>query len=176
MLLARWQDVDLESGEWSIPAEHAKNGLPHIVYLSTQAQHLLTELRALAGDSTWVLPSRSSLNKPFAHNAMNQAMGSIAFNMKPLTIHDLRRTGATLLHEKGFGADVIEKALNHNIGGIRGVYNRAEYADQRRTMLQFWGDYIAEIASESKVLTSNFTLTGTCGGGDCPEINEAPHA
>jgi integrase len=168
MLLAQWKDVNLEGGEWSIPAEHAKNGLPHIVYLSKQGKELFRELKVLAGDSAWVLPSRSSLNKPFAHNAMNQAMGSIAFNMKPFTIHDLRRTGATLLHEKGFGADVIEKTLNHNIGGIRGVYNRAEYADQRRTMLQFWGDYIAGIASESKVLTSNFTpgacLTGACEG------------
>jgi integrase len=156
MLLARWQDVDLDAGEWSIPAENAKNGLPHIVYLSTQSTGLLRELKVLAADSAWVLPSRSSLSRPFAHNAMNQAMGSITFGIEPFTIHDLRRTGATLLHEKGFSADVIEKALNHNIRGIRGVYNRAEYGDQRRAMLQFWGDYVEGIASENKALIGNF--------------------
>jgi integrase len=58
------------------------------------------------------------------------------------TIHDLRRTASTLLHEHGWPADVVEKALNHTIGGVRGVYNRAEYAGQRREMLGFWGEYV----------------------------------
>jgi len=87
---------------------------------------------------------------------MNQAMGSITFGIAPFTIHDLRRTGATLLHEKGFAADVVEKALNHTVGGVRGVYNRAEYQEQRRKMLQFWGEYVAGLASEKKVLVGNF--------------------
>jgi integrase len=87
---------------------------------------------------------------------MNQAMASITFDLAPFTIHDLRRTGSTLLHENGFPADVIEKALKHTIGGVRGVYNRAQYAEQRRKMLQFWGDYIEELASEKKVLLGNF--------------------
>jgi len=87
---------------------------------------------------------------------MNQAMGSITFAIVPFTIHDLRRTGATQLSEKGFPSDVVEKALNHTIGGVRGVYNRAEYADQRRKMLQFWADYVEGIASEKKVLVGNF--------------------
>jgi len=63
---------------------------------------------------------------------MNQAMGSITFEIPPITIRDLRQTGSTLLHEKGFASDVIEKALNHQIKGVRGVYNRAEYGEQRR--------------------------------------------
>jgi len=58
------------------------------------------------------------------------------------TIHDLRRTASTLLHEHGWPADVVEKALNHTIGGVRGVCNRAEYAGQRREMLGFWGEYV----------------------------------
>ena len=136
--------------------EFEKTGRPHIVYLSTQSTALFHQLRTLAGDSTWVMPGRSSLSKPFSHNAMNQAMGSISFGIAPFTIHDLRRTGATLLHEKGFAADVVEKALNHTIGGVRGVYNRAEYADQRRKMLQFWGDYVEGLASERTVVVGNF--------------------
>jgi integrase len=157
MLLAQWKDVNLDAGEWQVPTENSKTGQPHIVYLSKQAADLFGELKSLAGDSVLVMPGRGSLAKPFAHNAMNQAMGSISFNIAPFTIHDLRRTGSTLLHEKGFPSDVVEKALNHTIGGIRGVYNRAEYADQRRKMLQFWGDYIEGLASEKKVLIGNFT-------------------
>ncbi|MFT3760141.1 hypothetical protein [Thauera sp.] len=41
-----------------------------------------------------------------------------------------------LLHEQGWPSDVVEKALNHTISGVRGIYNRAEYAEQRREMLQ----------------------------------------
>lgn len=50
------------------------------------------------------------------------------------------------MHEQGWSSDVVEKALNHTIGGVRGVYNRAEYAEQRREMLQAWSDYIDRLA------------------------------
>lgn len=156
MLLAQWKDVDLDAGEWQIPAQNSKTGQPHIVYLSEQAIVLFRGLKVLAGESPWVMPGRNSLAKPFSHNAMNQAMGSITLAINPFTIHDLRRTGSTLLHEKGFPSDVIEKALNHTIPGVRGVYNRAEYSDQRRKMLQFWGDYVEGLATEKKILMGNF--------------------
>ena len=143
-MLARWEHVDIGKAEWHIPAENSKTGKPHIVYLSPQALALFAELRSLAGGSELVLPGRGSLTKPFAHNAMNNAL-KVALrgqHIPTFTIHDLRRTASTLLHEHGWPADVVEKALNHTIGGVRGVYNRAEYAGQRREMLGFWGEYV----------------------------------
>ncbi|WP_242616881.1 tyrosine-type recombinase/integrase [Rivibacter subsaxonicus] len=144
LIQARWSDVHLDQGEWHIPAETSKTGKPHIVYLSSQATALFKELRALASTSELVMPGRSSLKKPFAHNAMNSALKK-ALETQPIpvfTIHDLRRTASTLLHENGWPSDVVEKALNHTIGGVRGIYNRAEYAEQRKAMLQFWGDFV----------------------------------
>jgi len=160
LMLAQWKDVDLEGGEWDIPAENSKTKQRHTVYLSSQATKLFQELKALAGGSVWVMPGRSSLSKPFSHNAMNQAMGSITFEIPPFTIHDLRRTGSTLLHEKGFASDVIEKALNHQIKGVRGVYNRAEYAEPRRQMLQFWGNYVAGLATEESLMINDLKRAG----------------
>jgi integrase len=142
LMHARWTNVHLEAGEWVIPEEQSKTGQPHVVYLSAQVAELFQELRRLAGDSELVLPGRGSLTKPFASNALNQAMGAMSFPMPPFTIHDLRRTGSTILHEQGFSSDVVEKALNHTVGGVRGVYNRAKYAEQRKTMLQSWADYV----------------------------------
>lgn len=144
LMLAQWKDVHLDEGEWHIPVENSKTGKPHIVYLSTQAQTLFKELKPLASSSDWVLPGRGTLAKPFANNALNQALKvSLQGQEIPaFTIHDLRRTASTLLHEQGWPSDVVEKALNHTIGGVRGVYNRAEYAEQRREMLQAWSDYI----------------------------------
>lgn len=144
LLLARWNDVHLDDAEWHIPPEASKTGKPHIVYLSRQAITLFQELKALASGSELVLPGRSSLKKPFAHNAINSALKKSlqGQDIPAFTIHDLRRTASTLLHEQGWASDVVEKALNHTIGGVRGVYNRAEYADQRKAMLQQWADFV----------------------------------
>lgn len=158
LLLARWEHVDLEQSEWHIPAEHSKTGKPHIVFLSRQSVALFKELQALAGGSALVLPGRGSLTKPFAHNAINDAL-KVALKGQAIpafTIHDLRRTASTLLHENGWPSDVVEKALNHTIGGVRGVYNRAEYEPQRRDMLQFWADYIEQLLSTGKVILGRF--------------------
>ncbi|HEY6766121.1 MAG TPA: integrase arm-type DNA-binding domain-containing protein [Candidatus Sulfotelmatobacter sp.] len=156
LLLARWQNVNFDTGEWLIPEANSKTGKPHIVYLSAQVAALFRELKALAGESELVLPGRSSTRKPFAANAINQALEGLTFDMDPLTIHDLRRTGATLLTEKGFNRDVIEKALSHETQGIRAVYILAEYAAERTKMLQWWADYVDSIVNESTVIAGNF--------------------
>ena len=158
LLLARWEHVDLEQAEWHIPAENSKTGKPHIVFLSRQSVAMFKELQALAGGSALVMPGRGSLTKPFAHNAINNALKKSlqGQDIPAFTIHDLRRTASTLLHENGWPSDVVEKALNHTIGGVRGVYNRAEYEPQRREMLQFWADYIEQLLSTGKVILGRF--------------------
>lgn len=155
LLGARWDEVDAKAAEWNIPAERTKNGKPHIVYLSRQAAALFEELKALASGSEFVLPGRSSLTKPFTGSALNNALHAVNSEMEEFTIHDMRRTASTLLHEKGFSSDVIEKALNHTIGGVRGVYNRAEYSEQRRNMLQFWADHVEKLGSEEAAVTAD---------------------
>ena len=158
LLLARWAHVDFEQAEWHIPAEHSKTGKPHIVFLSSQSVSLFKELQALAGGSELVMPGRGSLTKPFAHNAINSALkvALVGQDIPAFTIHDLRRTASTLLHENGWASDVVEKALNHTIGGVRGVYNRAEYEPRRREMLQFWADYIDQLVASGRVVLGRF--------------------
>jgi len=158
LLLARWEHVDFEQAEWHIPAEHSKTGKPHIVFLSKQAVALFEELQKLASGSALVLPGRGSLTRPFADNAINNAL-KVALagqGLPAFTIHDLRRTASTLLHENGWPSDVVEKALNHTIGGVRGVYNKAEYEPQRREMLQFWADYIDQMLDSGNVVLGRF--------------------
>ncbi len=158
LLLARWEHVDLEAAEWHIPVQNSKTGKPHIVYLSRQTIAMFRELKVLAGASELVMPGRGSLTKPFAHNAINNAL-KVALkgqDIPAFTIHDLRRTASTLLHENGWPSDVVEKALNHTIGGVRGVYNRAEYETQRRQMLQFWADYIEHLVQDGRVIMGRF--------------------
>jgi integrase len=160
LLLARWPDVNFETGEWTIPKEimMGRKGEEHehVVYMSTQVVTLFRELQELAGDSQYVLPGRNRITRPFAKNALNRALEGLTFNMDHVTIHDLRRTASTQLREHSWSEDVVEKALSHEKGGIAGIYNRAEYGVERKKMLQWWADYVESIVTESKVIVGNF--------------------
>jgi integrase len=141
---AKWENIDFETGEWLIPKPKrtTQNYKPLVVYLSSQARALFGELKELACGSPYALPSRSSLQKPISLSTLNKAISALGVEIAHYVLHDFRRTASTHLHEAGFPADVVEKALAHTMGGIRGVYNRAEYAPQRRQMLQQWADMV----------------------------------
>ncbi len=153
--LAEWKDVNLDAGEWFIPAANTKNNTDHIVYLSTQTASMFSELQVLACGCKFVLPGRRP-HKPLNATTLNGALARLTFDFPPFTIHDLRRTASTLLHGNNFLPDAIEVALGHKIPGMRGVYNVAEYAAERKRMLQWWSDYVDSLVNESKVLVGNF--------------------
>jgi integrase len=142
LIEAKWQELDLARAEWSIPGERMKKDKPHLVPLSRQAVAMFEELKGLASGSEWVFPSRGSLNRPISHNTLNKAVQGMELDVQSFVIHDFRRTASTHLHEAGFNSDWIEKSLAHETKGIRGVYNRAQYADQRREMLQWWANFV----------------------------------
>jgi len=138
---ATWDEISFERSEWDIPAQRTKNRKPHRVYLSTQALSVLSEAQRIGCSSPFIFPGNKG--KPLGNTTLNEALKRAAyFSLKPFTVHDSRRTGSTLLHEFNWPSDVIEKALNHTAQGIRAVYNRAEYADQRRSMLTAWADFL----------------------------------
>lgn len=142
LIEAKWEELELAKGQWNIPGERMKKDKPHLVSLSRQAVAMFEELKALAGGSDWVFPSRGSLKQPIAKSTLNVAVRALAVDVRDFVIHDFRRTASTHLHEAGFNSDWIEKCLAHETKGIRGVYNRAQYADQRREMLQWWADFV----------------------------------
>jgi integrase len=82
-----------------MPSENSKTGKPHVVYLSCKAKSIFTELRELASGSEWILPGRTTIAKPFSITVLNKALENLHFEMVPFTIHDMRRTGSTILHE-----------------------------------------------------------------------------
>lgn len=142
LIEAKWEELDLEVGEWAIPGERMKKDKPHLVSLSRQAVAMFEELKALASGSEWVFPSRGDLRQPISKSTLNVAVRALEVDVRDFVIHDFRRTASTHLHEAAFNSDWIEKSLAHETKGIRGVYNRAQYADQRREMLQWWADFV----------------------------------
>ena len=157
LIEARWDEIDFELKEWAIPQIRMKQARAHVVYLSDQAVAMFDELHLLASGSEYVLPSRQSHNKPISRSTLNVVIRGLEVDVRDFVIHDFRRTASTHLHEAGFNSDRIEKALAHEQQGVRGVYNKAEYASQRREMLQWWADFVdAQIEEGRKVILGRF--------------------
>lgn len=146
---AKWEHINFETGIWHIPRpkgwENAKySSEPFNVYMSEQVKTILRELKKLAGDSEYILPGRTP-DKPISRTVFNMAINAVLRKMPEFghfTVHDIRRTAASILNNLGYNSDIIEKCLNHKMLGIRGIYNHAEYELQRKEMMQKWGDHV----------------------------------
>ena len=147
---ATWDEVDFENAVWSIPKERIKRSQAHNVYLARQALDILIALKTCSGNSRYLLPSRYDSNSLMSRATFNRITTAVAerakmegLPLKPFTVHDLRRTGSTLLNELGVNSDWIEKCLAHEDGrSSRGVYNKAEYEHQHRHMMQEWASLV----------------------------------
>ena len=157
---AKWDEINFETAIWTIPKERMKAGRPHNVYLSQQALDILVAFKTCFSASSYLHPGRYETELPISSATLNRVIDATVKviqdqgeDFAPLTVHDLRRTASTLLHEAGFNSDWIEKCLAHEQRGVRAVYNKAEYADQRRTMLQAWADMLdAWIRNDASVV------------------------
>lgn len=159
---ATWDEVDFENAVWSIPKERMKRSKAHNVYLTQQAMDILIALKTCAGNSKYLLPSRYDADAPMSRATFNRVTTAVVVRAKkeglplePFTVHDMRRTGSTLLNELGFNSDWIEKCLAHEDGrSSRGIYNKAEYEHQRRHMMQEWANLVdAWVAGQKYVPT-----------------------
>ncbi|EAR7756532.1 tyrosine-type recombinase/integrase [Salmonella enterica] len=137
-----WDEVDFDKAIWEIPAERMKARRAHLVPLSTQVIELLRSVQAISGSYPLMFPGRNDVNKPMSNMAMNQLIKRCGYGEK-LTGHGFRHMMSTILHEKGFNSAWIELQLAHaDKNTIRGTYNRAQYLDGRREMMQWYSDRI----------------------------------
>lgn len=171
-----WNEVDLENAVWSIPKARMKRSRPHNVYLSTQMLDILIALKTCAGNSRYILPSRYDADAPMSRATFNRVTTAIAerarekgLPLDPFTVHDLRRTASTLLHEMGFNSDWIEKCLAHEERSSRGVYNKAEFEMQRRHMAQEWSNAV-EAWEAGRPYTPVLVIPETAGARFDPRL------
>ncbi|MBA1679016.1 site-specific integrase [Escherichia coli] len=146
---ATWDEIDFKKWTWTVPSDRMKGSRAHVIYLPKQAQDILVGLQMCAGGSEYLVPGRYNFRKPLSNAALNslidrtvKIINEDGEHIQYFTVHDMRRTASTLLHEAGYPSDWIEKALAHEQKGVRAVYNKAEYARQRAYMLQQWADMI----------------------------------
>jgi integrase len=143
---AKWTEIDWDKAEWRIPAERMKMRELHIVPLSKQSIATLRELEKLTGFRQYLFPNQHKPEAFMSENTMLYALYRIGYHSRT-TGHGFRSTASTILNEQGFRADVIERQLAHTErNSVRAAYNHAQYLPERRKMMQWWADYLDEIA------------------------------
>lgn len=159
----RWDEIDFDKQEWTIPAERMKKNKPHIVPLSEQALRLLEVLKPQSGHREYVFPSDHNPRASANSQSANRALARMGFHGR-LVSHGLRALASTTMNEKGFDPDVIEAALAHvDKNSVRAAYNRAQYLERRRKMMDWWSEYIEQCATgrlPEKVGIKNLHLIG----------------
>lgn len=124
-----------------------QQGAPHMVPLPRQAVAVLRDLHPLTGHATMVFRGERHHDRPMSENTINAALRAMGFPAVEVTGHGFRATARTMLHERlGFSPDVIEAQLAHSVRDSLGrAYNRTEFVEQRREMLQAWADYLDQL-------------------------------
>lgn len=152
---AEWSEIDFDRAEWRIPKERMKMREAHIVPLSDQALELLRELNTLTGRQRWLFPNYRRPTTCMTATTLNRAMERMGFNGKGsigFAAHGFRATASTMLNEADYRSDVIERQLAHKERNkVRASYNRAEYLEERRRMMQDWADMIVSLAKGGRV-------------------------
>lgn len=151
---AEWREFDLDGAEWRIPAERMKMRQQHIVPLSTQAVAVLRELHALTGRGRYVFPGARTNGRPMSENTVNAALRRLDYGKDQMTGHGFRSMASTLLNEKGWNRDAIERQLAHSErDNVRAAYNYAEHLPERRRMMQEWADYLDILRDGASVVS-----------------------
>ena len=149
---AEWTEVDLDTAEWHIPAEKMKMKRRHIVPLTTQALVVLEELRSYTGAERWLFPSARDATRPISDAAARLALRGMGFNREVITPHGFRAMFSTWANERNCPSDIVEACLAHqDRNAVRAAYNRAEYLEQRRELLQKWADWLDGLAASPPV-------------------------
>lgn len=158
---AEWQEFDLDGAMWTVPAGRMKrkkagkeNGPDHMVPLSTQAVTILRGLHMLTGGGRFVFPSMRGGTRPMSDMALSAAFKRMGFDSDTALPHGWRATARTLAVEVLHApAEIVEMQLSHEVRDSLGrAYNRTQWLEQRRDLMQRWADYLDELKAGAKVL------------------------
>ena len=123
----------------------------HIVPLSNQAIAILEYMRMFSDHARYVFLNQRNHARPLGESTLANALRIMGYREDEMTPHGFRAMASTLLNEKGYPPDAIERQLAHvPHERIRGIYNRAEYLPERRRMMDDWAAYLDELRERAK--------------------------
>ncbi len=148
--LAQWREIDWDNKLWVIPAEKMKMGKEHIVPLSKQLLDVLKQAKHYSKGGSYIFYSNRNPNSPMSDVTLGKALRTtIGYSNDCIVPHGFRAMFSTIAHEKsGFSSEVIEIQLAHKIGSkVAQAYNRAQYLEQRKELMGWWGEWLDEKVS-----------------------------
>jgi integrase len=143
----RWQDLDLaladnrEGATWTLPAP--KNGVPHVIPLTAPVLEIIRGQLRVEG-SPWVFTMDGK--RPVSCSKLGGYIQGLT-GLQDVVVHDIRRTMRTGLPRLGVSPDIAERVIGHVITGIRSVYDRHAYLDEKRDALERWAAHVAKITN-----------------------------
>jgi len=156
-----WSEINLETGEWVIPWQRMKRGkltvnpdqTDHHVCLSRQGLELLRELHKYTGGGKYLFPNQRDHEKPMSGDAIRMALNRMGYEGK-MTTHGFRALAMTTLKEKlGYRHETVDRQLAHaQKDKIASAYDRAQFLDERKKMMQHWADYLDGMMNNSNVV------------------------
>ena len=132
--------AEIVGAEWTIPAARYKTKIDHLIPLSQAALALVEG----SGDGfIFTANGKQAIGSHSRHKAaIDKASGVTGW-----TVHDLRRTGRSLMSRAGVPTDHAERCLGHVIGGVRGVYDRHEYLEEKRVAFEALASLVERIVN-----------------------------
>lgn len=144
---ARWNEIDVEAGLWTIPASRMKGGREHRVPLSEPALAILKEMLALRRAADDLVFPGGRISRPLSDVALSKALATAlrqAGIEGAATVHGLRATFRNWCADNGIARDLAEAALAHAIRDqTEAAYNRSDLLERRRAVMSAWGEHCA---------------------------------
>ncbi|RUQ81802.1 tyrosine-type recombinase/integrase [Legionella septentrionalis] len=140
---AKWCEFDLQKAEWNIPEDRMKMGVTHWVPLTPHVLSLLKELRLITGFTPYLFSSPASKNpQPISETSVRKLLHNAGYKNRH-TAHGFRALASSVLHEQAdFRTDAIEAQLAHKVQGVRGMYLRADFKQERRQLMEWYSNWI----------------------------------
>ena len=147
----KWEYFDFNEKMIIIPAEAMKiKKKIHHVPLSSTTFLIFRNLKSMSLDSPYCFPSPTNRNKAIAPESLNKSMRSVGISKEQFTAHGNRHTAATIIgnHLPNIRSEVVDAQLHHTISGVSGIYNQADYLDERKIMMKDWSNYLDNLLTE----------------------------
>lgn len=155
---ARWEEIDFDNALWVIPANRMKKRKEHTVPLTQQTLALLDVMKPISFHREFIFPSDRNPQTHTHDQTANMALKRMGFGGR-LVSHGLRALASTTLNEQGFDPDVIEAALAHSDKNeVRRAYNRADYLERRKKIMEWWSNHISQASQGSLSITGTHHL------------------
>lgn len=148
---AKWEHIDFERREWTIPPEHSKNQKEFVIPITDLVLGWFLELKELSFGSTFVLPVRqrkkaigdAPMDPVTLNAAINKLCKELGDKCRRFTPHDLRSTARSHLGALGVNILIAERCLNHTLGALVDIYDKHDYIEERREALVRWSECLA---------------------------------